>query len=145
MWRPAAYTCLAMLDETITLRLPEDLHHRLAAAAAATRRSLEEILLHALRIGSPPAWDDAPPEYQAELAAMDRLDDDALWKLARGRRTEIEMMRYNQLLEQSVAGALGDAERSELEMLRREADRFMLIKAHAAVLLRWRGHDVPLR
>jgi len=134
-----------MLDETITLRLPEELHHRLAAAATATRRSLEEILLHALRIGSPPAWDDAPPEHQAELAAMDRFDDDALWKLARGRRSEPEMVRYDELLEQSAAGALGDTERSELEMLRREADRFMLIKAHAAVLLRWRGHDVPIR
>jgi hypothetical protein len=55
------------------------------------------------------------------------------------------MMRYDELLEQSVAGALGDAERSGLEMLRREADRFMLIKAHAAVLLRWRSHDVPVR
>jgi len=76
---------------------------------------------------------------------MDRLDDDALWKLARGRRSEAEMVRYDELLEQSAAGALGDAGRSELEMLRREADRFMLIKAHAAVLLRWRGHDVPAR
>ncbi|HEX3473977.1 MAG TPA: toxin-antitoxin system HicB family antitoxin [Kofleriaceae bacterium] len=34
---------MTMLDETVTLRLPEELHHRLAAAAAATRRSLEEI------------------------------------------------------------------------------------------------------
>src|SRR5262245_6028945 len=143
--RQAAYTCVTMLDEIITLRLPEELHHRLAAAAAATRRSLEEILLHALRIGSPPSWDDAPPEHQAELAAMDRLDDDALWRLARGRRSEPEMARYDELLEQSAAGALGDVERSELEMLRREADRFMLIKEHAAVLLRWRGHDVPVR
>lgn len=134
-----------MLGETITLRLPEELHHRLTAAAAATRRSLEDILLHALRIGSPPAWDDAPPEHQAELAAMDRLDDDALWKLARGRRSESEMVRYDELLDQSASGTLGDTERSELEMLRREADRFMLIKAHAAVLLRWRGHDVSVR
>src|SRR6185369_13438482 len=108
-----------MLGETVTLLLPEELHHRLAAAAAATRRSLEEILLHALRIGSPPAWDDAPPEHQAELAAMDRLDDDALWKLARGRRSEAEMVRYDELLEQSAAGALGDARCSEPEMLRR--------------------------
>jgi hypothetical protein len=134
-----------MLDETITLRLPVELYHRLAAAAVATRRSLEEILLHALRIGSPPAWADAPPEHQAELAAMDRLDDDALWRLARGRRSEAEVVRYDELLEQSAAGALGDAERSELETLRRESDRFTLVKAHAAVLLRWRGHDVPAR
>lgn len=145
MRRHAACTCFEMLDETVTLRIPEELHHRLAAAAAATRRSLDEILLHALRIGSPPAWDDAPPEHQVELAAMDRFYDDALWKLARGRRSEAEMARYDELLEQSAAGALGDAERSELEMLRRDADRFMFIKAHAAVLLRWRGHDVPVR
>ena len=59
-----------MLDETVALRLPKELHHRVAAAAAATRRSLEEILLHALRIGSPPARDEAPPEHQAELAAL---------------------------------------------------------------------------
>jgi hypothetical protein len=134
-----------MLDETVTLQLPEELHHRFAAAAAATGRSLEEILLHAIRIGSPPAWDDAPPEHQAELAAMDRFDDDALWKLARGRRSGAEMARHDELLEESAAGALGDARRSELEMLRREADRFTLVKAHAAVLLRWRGHDVPAR
>lgn len=75
MRRQAAYTRFTMLDETVTPRLPGELHHRLVAAATATRRSLEEILLHALRIGSPPAWDDAPPEHQAELAAMDRLDD----------------------------------------------------------------------
>jgi hypothetical protein len=55
------------------------------------------------------------------------------------------MVRSDELLEQSAAGALGDAGRSELDMLRREADRFMHIKAHAAVLLRWRGHDVPVR
>lgn len=134
-----------MLDETVTLRLPEELYHRLATAAAATRRSLEEILLHALRIGSPPTWDDAPPEHQAELSAMDRFDDEALWKLARGRRSDAEMARYDELLEQSAAEALDDAGRSELERLRREADRFMLVKAHAAVLLRWRGHDVPAR
>ena len=145
MRRQAAYTRFTMLDETVTLRLPGELHHRLAAAAAATRRSLEEILLHALRIGSPPAWNDAPPEYQVELAAMDRLDDDALWKFARSRRSDAEMVRYDELLEQSTAGALDDVGRSELELLKRETDRFMLIKAHAAVLLRWRGHDVPVR
>ena len=51
MRRQAAYTRYTMLDATVTLRLPEELHHRLAAAAIATRRSLQEILLHALRIG----------------------------------------------------------------------------------------------
>ena len=131
-----------MLVETVTLQVPETLYQRLVNTARATKRSLEEVMLHALRVGSPPAWDDAPAEFQADLAVMDRLDDDALWKLARGRKTSAEMERYNALLERNKSGVLTEAERLELNALREEADRFMLRKAHAAVLLRWRGHDV---
>lgn len=133
------------MDPTITLRMPETLYRRLSAAAQATRRSLEEVLLHALRIGSPPSWDDAPPELQPELAAMDRLDDEALRQIAQGRVEPAEMRRHDELLERNAAGLLSDAERVELERLREQADRLMLRRAHAAVLLRWRGHDVPLR
>lgn len=133
------------MDPTITLRMPETLYQRLVAAAQATRRSLEEVLLHALRIGSPPSWEDAPPELQPELAAMDRLDDEALWQIARSRSEPAAMTRYEELLERNAAGALSDAERVELARLRQEADRLMLRRAHAAVLLRWRGHDVPAR
>jgi hypothetical protein len=35
------------------------------------------------------------------------------------------------------------AERTELTELRIEADRFMLRKAQAAAILRWRGHLLP--
>ena len=35
------------------------------------------------------------------------------------------------------------AERAELKTLRWEADRFMLRKAQAAAILRWRGHLLP--
>jgi hypothetical protein len=131
-----------MVVETVTLQLPESLYRRLANTANATRRSLEEVLLQALRVGSPPAWDDVPPEFQADLAAMDRLDDEALWRLVRSRMTPAAVQRYDLLLERHRNGTLTDAERSELGVLRSEADRFMLRKAHAAVLLRWRGHDV---
>ena len=100
-------------------------------------------MLHALRVGSPPAWEDAPAEFQADLAAMDKLDDEALWKIARGRKIGSDMARYDMLLEGNKSGKLIENERMELARLRAEADRFMLRKAHAAVLLRWRGHDVP--
>ena len=43
---------------------------------------------------SPPRWDDAPAEFQADLAALDRLDDEALWRIARSRMTEADMERY---------------------------------------------------
>jgi len=133
-----------MLLENVTLQIPEALYRRLANTARATQRSLEEVILHALQVGSPPAWDDTPPEFQADLAALDKLDDEALWQIARQLRTPAEMERYDTLLERNRNGALTDAERLELTALRTEADRFMLRKAQAAVLLRWRGHTAPI-
>jgi len=131
-----------MVVETVTLKLPENIYRRLVSHADATRRPLEDVILHALKVGSPPVWEDVPAEFQATLAEMDRLDDDALWEIARGRKTVFEMARYDELLEINTQGSMSEAERLELTGLRREADQFMLRKAHAAALLRWRGHPV---
>ena len=64
-----------MITRSVTVQLPEALYVRLQQAAQATRRPLDEALLRAVEIGSPPRWDDAPAEFQADLAALDRLDD----------------------------------------------------------------------
>jgi hypothetical protein len=125
---------------TVTLALPEALYQRLKGAALATKQPLEQVLLHALSVGSPPSWDDAPPEFQLDLARLEKMDDDALWAIARSRREPDEFVRYDELLDKNAGGPLAPAERDELERLRDEADRFMLRKAHAAALLRWRGH-----
>ena len=95
-----------MLAETITLKIPELLYRRLQNTAQSTRRPLDEVIIHALQIGSPPVWDDVPAEFQADLAVMDRLDDDALWQIARSYKTEAEMERYDELLEKSGTGGL---------------------------------------
>jgi len=126
-----------------TLHLPEALYRRLANNARATQRSLEEVLLHAVRVGSPPAWEDVPPEYQSDLAQMDRLSDDELWQNVRAQQSALEVTPYDELLERNQAGPLTDAERMKLHDLRSAAERLMLRKAHAAALLRWRGHAVP--
>jgi hypothetical protein len=84
-----------------------------------------------------------PPEYQSDLALMDRLSDDALWQLVRLQKSAAEVVRYDELLLRNQAGTLTDTERVELNDLRTEAEGLMLRKAHAAALLRWRGHTVP--
>ncbi|MFB2878252.1 hypothetical protein [Floridanema aerugineum] len=132
-----------MPTETITLQIPEILYQRLVNTANATQRSIEEVILHALQVGSPPQWDDVPEEFQADIAALDKLDDDTLWEIVNSRKTAGEMERYDSLLERNSNGTLTEAERLELMALRQEADLFMLRKAQAAVLLRWRGHLVP--
>ena len=132
-----------MSTRSITIQLPEMLYTRLQHAAQATRRPLQEVLVHAVEVGSPPRWDDVPAPFQADLATLDRLDDDALWRIARAREQDIDMERYQALLDKNANATLSTAEREELEQLRIESDRFMLRKAQAVALLRWRGHAIP--
>lgn len=134
-----------MPAETVTLQIPEIIYTRLVNTAKATQRPLEEIILRVLQIGSPPAWDDIPSEFQAEVAALDKLDDDSLWLRARAHKTTQDMERYNILLEGNSNGTLSEEERLELMTLRHEMDAFMLCKAQATVLLRWRGHNIQTR
>lgn len=133
-----------MPAETVTLQIPEILYQRLVNTARATHRPLEEVILHALQVGSPPSWNDVPEEFHTQLAALDKLDDNALWQICQSRKTAADMERYNTLLDGNSNGTLTEAERLELMLLRHEADLFMLQKVQAAVLLRWRGYSVPV-
>ena len=132
-----------MPTETITLQIPEIIYQRLVNTAHATQRPLEEVILHSLQVGSPPVWDDVPEEFQAEIAALDKLDDHTLWQIFHTHKTAADMEEYNTLLEKNSSGTLTESERLNLISLRYQADLFMLRKAQAAVLLRWRGYSLP--
>ena len=132
-----------MATQQITISLPDALYLRLEQAARATRQSMPDIVLRAVQIGSPPTWDDAPAPYQAALAALDRQTDATLWQIARQRMIEVDSTRYDALLDKNSEEGLSAIEKQELEALRSKADLFMLQKAHAAALLRWRGHVIP--
>ncbi len=134
---------LKHMTATVTLQLPDPIYQRLVNTANATGRSLEEVMLHALKVGSPPDWDNVPDEFKADLAALDRLEDEALWKVATVRKTDEDMARHYELLERNKDHSLTQAEQLELIDLRSQADRFMLRKAQAAALLHWRGYYVP--
>ncbi|MEM7531565.1 MAG: hypothetical protein AAF639_05290 [Chloroflexota bacterium] len=129
--------------QDVMIQMPEPLYARLANAAHATRQPLQDILLHALKVGSPPSWEEAPAMFQADLAALDRLDDDSLWRIARSSRIGEDRTRYDELLDKNANGSLTERERTELNDLRNDADLFMLRKAYAVDLLRWRGHVIP--
>jgi hypothetical protein len=132
-----------MTGQTVTFQLPENLYMRIQHVAQATHQSLNEVFVRMVQIGSPPDWQDVPAEFQADLAALDRLDDASLWRIARSCQPAADADLYQQLLDKNANGLIADAERITLQALRTEADRFMLRKAHAAALLRWRGHQLP--
>jgi hypothetical protein len=130
------------MAETVVLQIPEALYQRLAIAAGATQRSLEEVILQAIQIGSPPTWKDIPEEFQTDLASLDRLDDNSLWQIANSRKTTLEMERYDFLLSKQKDTELTASERLELDHFRTDSDRFMLRKSQSAAILKWRGHNV---
>jgi NADP-dependent 3-hydroxy acid dehydrogenase YdfG len=132
-----------MSVQDVTVALPEHLYQRLQNAATATRRPLSDILIRAVEVGSPPGWEDVPAEFQVELASLDRLDDEALWRIARQRRSEADIAQWQDLLDKNANGTLTQEEAAELAQTRKDADRLTLCKAHAAALLRWRGHMLP--
>jgi hypothetical protein len=132
-----------MISYPITVHLPERLYKRLAQTAQAMRQPLDEVLVRAVEIGSPPLWEDVPAAFQSELAALDRLGDESLWQIARSRQAEDEMARYEDLLDKNADQTITPSERGELTQLREAADLFMLKKAQAAALLQWRGYQIP--
>ena len=54
------------------------------------------------------------------------------------------MIRYDELLEKNKEHVLDESEQVELLNLRKDSERFMLRKAHAASILQWRGNRVPV-
>ena len=87
-----------MTVKDIVLPLPEDLYIRLEQTARATKQSFTDMLVRAVRTGSPPDWSQAPAAFQTDLAALDRLDDDSLWRIARTRRSQADAARMESLL-----------------------------------------------
>ncbi len=132
-----------MAFANVTLQLPESLYERLVNTARATHQPVDQVIVRAVEMGSPPAWDDVPPEFQPDfLAALDRLGNDAV-EMASSRMPDTESAVYDDLLERNERSTSSPSERAALYRLRADADRFMLRKAHAAVLLSWRGAPVP--
>jgi len=130
------------MPETLTLQLPDPLYRRLVDTAQAMHRPLEDIILRVLEIGSPPQWSDVPAEYQADLAQLDKLEDEALWHWVHQPITTANIQRMETLLERSTP--LTPQEQQELLTLQTECDRAMLCKAQAAAILRWRGHGLGI-
>jgi hypothetical protein len=126
------------------ISIPEDLYDRLRETAEATRRPLEDVVVRALRAGLPPSVSDVSEPLRSELARLETLSDTELWHVWHSHVPEPSQARHLELLERRSAGRLTPSERKELSALRGGADRLLLLRAHAAALLRWRGHGVPL-
>lgn len=126
-----------MSNNALVIELPEDLAQRLRRIAADKGTSLQSVVIDYLRelaAADPPL----PDAVRAELDALARLSDDALWTIAREQMPPPLQARAEQLMTQQAA--LSDDAQAELDALAARADRLMLRKAEAAALLMARGH-----
>ena len=126
-----------MTSQSVTIRLPDPIYQELKRQADRTHRSIEDELLEVVAAAVPVAEDLS--EAISPLAA---LDDEALWRTARERLPTDAAERLESLSQKRQRGGLTQAEAQEAATLIRNYERVMLVRAHAAALLRQRGHDV---
>ena len=128
--------------QTITLQLPNEIYTRLELAASAIKQPLETVLLRIVETSLPPL-DDTPPEFQKDIEALETMNDEELWEVMLSKVPPTQQRKLHRLLNKNQSGTLTPREGKELESLQFQADKVMLRKAHAAVLLKWRGHRIP--
>lgn len=99
--------------------------------------------MQALEAGLPPTEAELPPELRGEFAQLARLEDEALWKIARSSLPLAKQRTLSRLLRKNQEDTLTEAERQKLDALIEETDRLTLRKALAYALLKWRRHSLP--
>ena len=133
------------MTQTITLHLPAETLQRYQASATVARKALEEFLVERLMEAVPPLADDLPSPLHEELKALETLDDKTLWQVAQSELPLARQRSYDRLLQKNSQGTITAREKEKLHALGEEARCLTLKKAHAYMLLKWRGHKVPSR
>ena len=130
------------MSHAITLTLPDLLFEPIQRIARATNQPVEAVLVKALQVSLPPL-DGLSEDLIEALAALEDLDNTDLERVMREHVSTDEQDELVELVDQLQAGQASKSEIARLDELRRRADRVMLRKARAAVILRFRGERIP--
>ncbi|HIQ05995.1 MAG TPA: hypothetical protein EYH31_09985 [Anaerolineae bacterium] len=133
------------MAQTVTLRLPDETLQRYQQGATAARKVLEEFLVDRLMEAVPPLANDLLSSLREELEMLENLDDEALWRVAQSWLPPARQRLYSRLLAKNSQGTITAREKEILHALGEEARRLTLKKAHAYMLLKWRGDHIPSR
>lgn len=131
------------MAESVTVQLPDEVLHRCRRGAGAAGKPLEEFLADRLMDAVPPLPVNISPALHQELDSLEQLDETALREVAESRLSPGQQREYSRLLTKNSAGSITPGERRKLETLGEEARRLTLTKAHAYLLLKWRGLKIP--
>jgi hypothetical protein len=126
----------------VVVELPEDIYERVERTAKGLKQPVQQALMKIVEAGLP-SLAKVPPEYQPELEALEAMSDEELWEIARSEMAAAQQDRLEHLLQKNQAEDLSETEQQDLDRLHAEANRLMLQKSYAHVLLKWRGHQMP--
>lgn len=132
-----------MAEQTLTLRIPEHLYQRLKQRAEGTHRPIELAALDLLAANASEE-ESVAGDLQDLHATMDQLPDEELWAAARNTLAREAGEKLRRLRVKQRRTGLTLAEWHRRDELLRQYDRGILIRAHAAALLKARGHDVDV-
>ncbi|MCC7019085.1 MAG: hypothetical protein IT332_04990 [Ardenticatenales bacterium] len=127
----------------VTIDLPEPVLRRFRQGATAAHMALEAFVADRLATTPLPLSDDLPPDVRADLAPLERLDDAGLWRVAQEQLADAEQAQYDALLDDNARGALSAPDAELLRCIGDKARRLTLRRAHAFMILQWRGHVLP--
>lgn len=129
------------MAHSVTLQLPNPLYTHFRDRADRTQRSVEAEILEV--VSSAAAQEEALPSDLAEaVAGLELLDDAALWRAARSHLPAEAQQQLESLNLKQQDEGLSPAEADTLTTLLQQYDRSLLVRSHAARLLRQRGHEV---
>lgn len=132
-----------MSTQSVTLHLPDPLYQRLKRRAEQAQRPVEDELLDMVAAAIP-VGDELPTELAEALSPLALLDDQALWRAARTHLPADAVEELERLHLKRQREGLSASEVEQAAALLRHYERFMLVRAQAAALLKQRGHDVSV-
>ena len=132
------------MAQIVSIQLSDEALLRYQRGATAARKLLEEFLVERLREAVPPLADDLSSPLKEALKELEELDDEALKRVLQSELPLARQRRYSRLLTKQREDSLTPQEQEKLHALGEEARLLTLKKAHAALLLQWRGHPLPV-
>jgi len=128
--------------QAVTLQLPSSLFERFKRRADEARRTVEAEILDAVAQAAPET-EELPPDLAEFLVRLDAFEDEALWQLARtSHLSRDESAELEDLHLKWQSEGLTPAENARTAFLVGQYERAMVLRAHAARVLKERGHDI---
>jgi hypothetical protein len=127
--------------QSVTIRLPDPIYQQIKRRADRAQRTVEDELLDVVATAVP-VLDELSPDLAEAISPLAALDDEALWRAARNRLPTDAAERLEHLNLKRQREGLTEAEAQDAAALIRRYERVLLVRAHAAALLKHRGHDV---